>query len=173
MSQSGDVPAVATKAVFELEKLEEYTVTQVKQFCKDLACPIRSSTRKEEPQKALRAWVAAKEARGHIEEMNKGKEVQINAGGVLDVPVLPVGRVSRAGSSVSSKSLTPEELQDRQAERVHQFELEKLKMEMEERRLAIEDKNMLLADELSLRELDQRSMWQQYLSAACKEGAHS
>ncbi|KAJ1194163.1 hypothetical protein NDU88_003458 [Pleurodeles waltl] len=72
MPQSGDAPAVSTKAVFELEKLESYTVAQLKRFCKDLACLIRSSTRKEELQKALRALVEAKEAGGHTEEEDEG-----------------------------------------------------------------------------------------------------
>ncbi|KAJ1182053.1 hypothetical protein NDU88_007249 [Pleurodeles waltl] len=77
MSQPGDAPGVASKAVFGLEKLEEHTVAQLKQFCKDLACPVKSSTREEELQKTLSAWVAAKEAGGHTEEEIEGEEVPV------------------------------------------------------------------------------------------------
>ncbi|KAJ1121078.1 hypothetical protein NDU88_009206 [Pleurodeles waltl] len=147
MSQSGDASA---GAAFDLGKLESYTVAQLKQFCKDLACPIKSSTRKEELQKALRAWVAAKEAEGHTGDEGEEEEVQSIHNGIVGGPVLSGGRISRAGSSVSSKGLTPAELKDRQAERAHQLELEKMRM-------AIEEKKLLLAHEFSLRELDQRS----------------
>ncbi|KAJ1101223.1 hypothetical protein NDU88_006295 [Pleurodeles waltl] len=146
-TQSGDASA---GAAFDLGKLESYTVAPLKQFCKDLVCPIKSSTRKVELQKALRAWVAAKEAEGHIGDEDEGEEeVQSIHNGIVGGPVLSWGRISRAGSSVSSKALTLEVLQDRQAERAHQLELMKMRM-------TIEEKKLLLAHELSLRELDQR-----------------
>ncbi|KAJ1173331.1 hypothetical protein NDU88_005167 [Pleurodeles waltl] len=121
----------------------------------------QGSTRKEELQKALRGWATAKEAEGHTEgeEEDEDKEVQSIHNSIVGGPVMSRERVSRAGSSVSSKGLTPEELHDRQAERAHQLELEKFRMrrEMEESRMAIEEKTILLAHELSLMELDQRS----------------
>ncbi|KAJ1175082.1 hypothetical protein NDU88_000373 [Pleurodeles waltl] len=147
MSQSGDASA---GAAFDLGKLECYAVAQLKQFCKDVACPIRSTAWKDEAQKALRAWVTAKEAEGHTEDEDEGEEAQSVHNDIVGGPVMSRGRVFRAGSSMSSKGLTPEELQDRQAERAHQLELEKMRM-------AIEEKKVLLAHELSLRELDQRS----------------
>ncbi|KAJ1089891.1 hypothetical protein NDU88_003034 [Pleurodeles waltl] len=137
-------------AAFDLGKLESYTVAQLRQFCKNLVCPIKGYTRKVELQKARRAWVtAAKDAEGHTEE-NEEREEQSIHNGVLGRPVMTRGTFSMAGSSVSTKGLTPEELQDRQAGRFHQLELEKMRMDIEEKRL-------LLAHELSLRKLDQRS----------------
>ncbi|KAJ1090274.1 hypothetical protein NDU88_003409 [Pleurodeles waltl] len=138
-------------AAFDLGKLLTYTVAQLRQFCKNLAFPIKGSTRKEELQKALRAWVTAKEAEGHTEEEgHEEQEEQSIHNDVIGGPVMSRERVTRANSRVSSKGLTPEELQDRQAEMAHQLELEKMRM-------AIDKKKLLLAHELSLRELVQRS----------------
>ncbi|KAJ1214642.1 hypothetical protein NDU88_002260 [Pleurodeles waltl] len=155
MSQTGDASA---GAAFDLGKLERSAVSQLRQFCKNLACPIKGSTRKEEPQKALRPWVTTKEAEGQTEEKEEEEEVQSIHNGIVGGLVMSRERLPMAGSSVSG-GLTPEELQDRQAERAHQLELEnfRIQREMEERRMAIEEKKILLAHELSWRELDQRS----------------
>ncbi|KAJ1204523.1 hypothetical protein NDU88_008300 [Pleurodeles waltl] len=128
MSQSGDATA---GAVFEMEKLKEYSVAQLKQFLKDLDCPTESSTREGELQQAQRAEVTIKKAGGHTEEENVGGEVQRIHSGVVEVPVTPGGRVPRRDGRVSPKGLTPEELQDRQAERVRRLEAEKLRMQRE------------------------------------------
>ncbi|XP_069068756.1 thiamine transporter 2-like [Pleurodeles waltl] len=71
MFQSGDASAGAD---FEVTKLESYTVAQLRQFCKNLAYPIKGSTRKEELQKALGTWVTAKEAEGHTEKKEEYEE---------------------------------------------------------------------------------------------------
>ncbi|KAJ1218283.1 hypothetical protein NDU88_005866 [Pleurodeles waltl] len=153
--------SLAAEAAFDLEKLETYIMAQLKQFCNDFACPNKGSAKKEELQKALMAWVTAKEVVGHTEEDEEEEEVQSIHNGIVGGPVMPREKVSRAGSSVSSKGPTPEELQDRQAEREYQLELEKLKFKMErereERKMVIEEKKILMAHELSLKELDQRS----------------
>ncbi|KAJ1099018.1 hypothetical protein NDU88_004122 [Pleurodeles waltl] len=126
---SGDASAGAT---FDLGKLESYTYAQPKQVWKDLACPMKSSTRKEKLQKALKAWVKFKEAEGHTEDEDEGEEeMQSIHNGIVGGP-MSMERGSREGSSVSSKDLTSEELQDRKAERAHQFELEKMRLAIEE-----------------------------------------
>ncbi|KAJ1100564.1 hypothetical protein NDU88_005646 [Pleurodeles waltl] len=152
---SGDVLA---EAAFDLEKLESYKVAQLKQFCSNVGCPIKSSSKKDELQKALRAWVTAKAAEGHTDEEPEGEEeLQVTHTDVVGGPAMSQGRISRAGSSVSSKSLTPGELQDRQAEREYQLELKKLSLEVEQRKLALEERKINMAHELSLKEIDQRS----------------
>ncbi|KAJ1214223.1 hypothetical protein NDU88_001848 [Pleurodeles waltl] len=151
MSQSGDATA---GAVFEMEKLKEYSVAQLKQFLKDLDCPTESSTREGELQQAQRAWVTIKKAGGHTEEENMGGEVQRIHSGVVEEPVTPGGRVPRRDGRVSPKGLTPEELQDRQAEREYQWELKKLDWELEERRRNLEIKKIIYAYELKLKELE-------------------
>ncbi|KAJ1090014.1 hypothetical protein NDU88_003154 [Pleurodeles waltl] len=87
---SGDASA---GAAFDLGKLESYTEAQLKQLCKDLACPIKRSTRKEELQKALRAWVASKEAEGHTEDEDEGEEEEVQSihNGTVGGPVLSGG----------------------------------------------------------------------------------
>ncbi|KAJ1170623.1 hypothetical protein NDU88_002496 [Pleurodeles waltl] len=145
MSQSGDATA---GAVFEMEKLKEYSVAQLKQFLKDLDCPTESSTREGELQQAQRAEVTIKKAGGHTEEKNVGGEVQRIHSGVVEVPVTPGGRVPRRDSRVSPKGLTPEELQDRRADRARRFK------ELEERRRDLEIKKMIYAYELKLKELE-------------------
>ncbi|KAJ1199297.1 hypothetical protein NDU88_003134 [Pleurodeles waltl] len=146
MSQSGDALA---ETAFDLEKLESYKVAQLKQFCRNVGCPIESSSKKVELQKALRAWVAAKAAEGHTDEEPEGEEeLQVTHTDVVGGPAMSQGRISRASSSVSSKGLTPEELQDRQAEREYQ---------LEQRRLALEEKKITMAHELSLKEIDHRN----------------
>ncbi|KAJ1082328.1 hypothetical protein NDU88_002496 [Pleurodeles waltl] len=173
MSQSGDATA---GAVFELGKLKRYSVAQLKQFCEDLACHVKSSARKGELQEALRAWVTAKEAGGHTEDMD-GK-VQSLHRGVLEVPVTPGGRFSRSGSDRSSKGLTPKDVQDRQAERARRLEAEKLRMQREydewERDFEIE--TMILAYKLKLEKLAVRraeSSWNggsnNFISSAAEE----
>ncbi|KAJ1149268.1 hypothetical protein NDU88_002080 [Pleurodeles waltl] len=141
MSPSGDASA---GVAFDPGKLKGYTVAQLKQFCKDFACPVKGSAKKE----------------GHTKEEEED-EVQSIHHGIVGGAVNSRKTVSRAGSSVSPKGLTPEELQGRQAEREYHLELEKLKLKMErekeDRRMAIEEKKILLAHELSLSELDQRS----------------
>ncbi|KAJ1199724.1 hypothetical protein NDU88_003557 [Pleurodeles waltl] len=147
MSHAGDA---SVGADFDLEKLESYTKAHLKQFCKSFDCPIKSSSRKEELQKALRAWVTAKSTEGHTEdEGDEEDEEECSVhNGIVGGPVMSREKVSRAGSSVSSKGLTPEELQDRQAEREYQ---------LEQRRLALEERKLAMAHELSLREMDHRS----------------
>ncbi|KAJ1216280.1 hypothetical protein NDU88_003884 [Pleurodeles waltl] len=145
MSQSGDATA---GAVFEMEKLKEYSVAQLKQFLKDLDCPTESSTREGELQQAQRAGVTIKKAGGHTEEENVGGEVQRIHSGVVEVPVTPGGRVPRRDSRVSPKGLTPEELQDRRADRARRFK------KLEERRRDLEIKKMIYAYELKLKELE-------------------
>ncbi|KAJ1198946.1 hypothetical protein NDU88_002784 [Pleurodeles waltl] len=125
-------------ATFDLEKLDSSTKAQLKEFCKSFDCPIKSSSKKEELQKALRAWVTAKSTGGHTEnedEEDEEEEVQSIHNGIDSGPVMSRDRVSRAGSSVSSKGLTPEELQDREAEREHQRVLEKMRMALEEKKI--------------------------------------
>ncbi|KAJ1148847.1 hypothetical protein NDU88_001671 [Pleurodeles waltl] len=127
-----------------------YIKAQLKQFCKGFDCPIKSSSRKEELQKALRVWVTAKSTEGHTEDEGDEEEEEECSvhNGIVGGPFMSRGKVSRAGSSVSSKGLTPEELQDRQAEKEYQ---------LEQRRLALEERKSAMAHELSLREMDQRS----------------
>ncbi|KAJ1099129.1 hypothetical protein NDU88_004233 [Pleurodeles waltl] len=147
MSHAGDS---SVGADFDLEKLESYTKAQLKQFCKSFDCPIKSSSRKEELQKALRAWVTAKSTEGHTEDEGDEEDEEACSvhNGIVGGPVMSREKVSRPGSSVSSKGLTPEELQDRQAEREYQ---------LEQRRLALEEGKSAMAHELSLKEMDHRS----------------
>ncbi|KAJ1171301.1 hypothetical protein NDU88_003164 [Pleurodeles waltl] len=175
MSQSGDATA---GAVFEMEKLKEYSVAQLKQFLKDLDGPTESSTREGELQKAQRAWVTIKKAGGHTEEENVGGEVQRIHSGVVEVPDTPGGRVPRRGSRVSSKGLTPEELQDRQAERARRFKELRMQREkdLEERRRDLEIKKRIWAYELKMKELEvmrAESSWNggsnNFLSSAAEE----
>ncbi|KAJ1110261.1 hypothetical protein NDU88_007616 [Pleurodeles waltl] len=114
MSQSGEPLAVVAKVEFELEKLESYTVAQLKQFCKEFYSPIKSSTKKYELQKALKAWLAAKKVDWHTAEDNMAVEEVVKSihGDVGDNMDLPGGRASKEGSSVSSKGLTQEKLED-------------------------------------------------------------
>ncbi|KAJ1153587.1 hypothetical protein NDU88_006346 [Pleurodeles waltl] len=175
MSQSGDATA---GAVFEMEKLKEYSVAQLKQFLKDLDCPTKSSTREGELQKAQRAGVTIKKAGGHTEEENVGGEVQRIHSGVVEVPVTPGGRVPRRGSRVLSKGLTPKDVQDRQAERVRRLEAEKLRMQREydkwERDFEIQ--KMIYAYKLKLKPLEvmrAESSWNggsnNFISSAAEE----
>ncbi|KAJ1188673.1 hypothetical protein NDU88_005432 [Pleurodeles waltl] len=159
MSQLGDA---SVEAVFDLKQLNSYNKAQLKQFCKNFGCPIKSSSKKDELKKALRAWVTTKSTGGHTEDEEEDEDEeggQSVHNGIVGGPVIHRERVSRAGSSVSSKGLTPEELQDRQAERAYQLELQKLNLEKErdERRAVLEERKMQLAHELNLKELDQRS----------------
>ncbi|XP_069077566.1 mucin-2-like [Pleurodeles waltl] len=62
-SQYGEPSVVAINVMFELEKLDTYNVPQLKQFCKEFKCLIRSSTKKEELQKALRDLDGSKRGR--------------------------------------------------------------------------------------------------------------
>ncbi|KAJ1193603.1 hypothetical protein NDU88_002899 [Pleurodeles waltl] len=108
------------------------------------------TTLKEELQKALRAWVTAKSTEGQTEdEGDEEDEEECSVhNDIVGGPVMSREKVSRAGRSVSSKGLTPEELEDRQAEREYQ---------LEQRRLALEERKLAMAHELSLREMDHRS----------------
>ncbi|KAJ1124173.1 hypothetical protein NDU88_002634 [Pleurodeles waltl] len=108
------------------------------------------------------AWVTTRNTGGHTEDEEEDEDEegeQSVHNGIVGGPVISRERVSRASSSVSSKGLTPEELQDRQAERAYQLELQKLNLEKErdERRALLEERKMQLAHELNLKELDQRS----------------
>ncbi|KAJ1190731.1 hypothetical protein NDU88_000053 [Pleurodeles waltl] len=105
---------------------------------------------KKELQKALRAWVTAKSTEGHTEEEGDEEDEEECSvhNGIVGGPVMSRKKVSRAGSSVSSKGMTPEELQDRQAEREYQ---------LEQRRLALEERKLVMAHELSLKKMDHRS----------------
>ncbi|KAJ1202614.1 hypothetical protein NDU88_006411 [Pleurodeles waltl] len=75
MSQYGDASA---GAAFDLGKLESYAVAQLRQFCKNIACPIKGSTRKDELQKTLRSWMTAKEAEGHTEGKDEDEEPKVH-----------------------------------------------------------------------------------------------
>ncbi|KAJ1129906.1 hypothetical protein NDU88_008267 [Pleurodeles waltl] len=96
---------------------------------------------------------------------------------LLDSPEMPVGRGARingervhskAGSSVPSGGLSSEELEDRWEARRLKVELAKLKMgndrviAMEEKRLAIEERKIILAHELSMKELDLKAQKAEY-----------
>ncbi|KAJ1104313.1 hypothetical protein NDU88_001725 [Pleurodeles waltl] len=148
MSLLGDAPV---EAVFDLKQLDSYNKAQLKQFCKHFGCPIKSSSKKDELKKALRAWVTTRSTGGHTEDEEEDEDEegeQSVHNGIVGGAVISRERVSRASSSVSSKGLTPEELQDRQAEREYQ---------LEQRRLALEEKKITMAHELSLKEIDHRS----------------
>ncbi|KAJ1206275.1 hypothetical protein NDU88_001684 [Pleurodeles waltl] len=150
----------SVEAVFDLKQLDSYNKAQLKQFCKKFGCPIKSSSKKDELKKALRAWVTTRSTGRHTEDEEEDEDEEVEQSvhnGIVGGPVIPRERVSRGSSSVSSKGLTPEELQDRQAEREYQLELKKLSLEMEQRRLAIEERKLAMAHELSLKEIDQRS----------------
>ncbi|KAJ1149468.1 hypothetical protein NDU88_002276 [Pleurodeles waltl] len=104
MSQSGEPSIVATN-VFELEKLDTYNVSQLKQLCKEFKCPIKSSTRKVELQKVLRAWLAAKEAEEHTPEDNVAvdEEVQSIHDVLMDNEELPGGTDPRGTGGQAGK----------------------------------------------------------------------
>ncbi|KAJ1170924.1 hypothetical protein NDU88_002795 [Pleurodeles waltl] len=104
---------------------------------------------------ALRAWVESlsqenDEFGEHVNVLSE--ELPTADEGATHGFVLPV----RAGSSVCSHGLTPEE---RREERKFQLQLAKLKMEAEERKAegALAEKKLLLAHELSLKELDRKA----------------
>ncbi|KAJ1187169.1 hypothetical protein NDU88_003948 [Pleurodeles waltl] len=169
-SQAGDL---------DIALLETYTVKQLKGFCKVMRVPTKGASRKEDFQVALRAWAEA-----HLEEDDEEEEPENSLSedllpSVVDVTtaILPP---SRSGSSVSEQILTAEE---RREEREFQLQIEKLKIEaqQEERRAereakeaeraskqmeaeraakqkeaerALTEKKLLLAHELSLKELE-------------------
>ncbi|KAJ1093868.1 hypothetical protein NDU88_006957 [Pleurodeles waltl] len=158
-SQAGDL---------DLALLETYTVKQLKGFCRVTRVPTQGASRKEDFQGALRAWAEA-----HLEEDDEEEEPEngpsedlLPSVGDVTTAIVPP---SRPGSSVSEQSLTAEE---RREEREFQLQMAKLKIEaqQEERRAereakeaerdeaaaerAFAENKLLLAHELSLKELE-------------------
>ncbi|KAJ1211052.1 hypothetical protein NDU88_006414 [Pleurodeles waltl] len=156
-SQAGDED-------FDLAMLETCTVKQLKGFCKDMGVPTHGASRKEEIQIALKAWA---EAQSEEEVEEEGPEDGPSEGflpSVEDVTTVIVPSV-KPGSSVSDSGLTAVE----SSEREFRLQLAKLNMEAEERKAqrateerraeaaaerALAEKKLLLAHELSLKELD-------------------
>ncbi|KAJ1093870.1 hypothetical protein NDU88_006959 [Pleurodeles waltl] len=152
----------------DLALLETYTVKQLKGFCRVTRVPTQGASRKEDFQVALRAWAEA-----HLEEDDEEEEPEngpsedlLPSVGDVTTAIVPP---SRPGSSVSEQSLTAEE---RREEREFQLQMAKLKIEaqQEERRAereakeaerdeaaaerAFAENKLLLAHELSLKELE-------------------
>ncbi|KAJ1170130.1 hypothetical protein NDU88_002011 [Pleurodeles waltl] len=91
MSQSRASSVVSQNLVFEEDRLETYSMKELKAVCKNLKVQIRGLTKKEELQKALRASVAARTASGQSEDPN-GESTDTNSrDDVLRVQELPGG----------------------------------------------------------------------------------
>ncbi|KAJ1213731.1 hypothetical protein NDU88_001362 [Pleurodeles waltl] len=153
------------------------TVAKLKNFCLEKGVFYKRSAKKAELQRALRAWAAA-HPEGEMDEEGSVSEEGSERDPTEDLDMLPVvgGNNflpgpevnSRAGSSVSPKSLFPEELEDKREERKLRLELTKMEKEqalarlekeqaLEEKRLTMKERK--LTHELSLKELDIRA-WQ-------------
>ncbi|KAJ1113855.1 hypothetical protein NDU88_002096 [Pleurodeles waltl] len=162
---------------FDLAMLETYTVKQLRAFYRDTCVPTQKATRKEAFQMALRAWAEA-QTEEDVEE--EGSEDGLSEEFVPSVDESTTAIVPHAkrGSSVSDQGLTVEE---RREERGFQLQMARLKIEaqQEERRAEREakqaeseraarqieaeraeaaaeraNKKLLLAHELSLKELE-------------------
>ncbi|KAJ1114663.1 hypothetical protein NDU88_002898 [Pleurodeles waltl] len=105
MSQSGKPSAVAADKVFEQKRLETCMALQLKMFCRKFKYPFKGLTRKEELQKALRAWLAAKKAGEHkVDEKDVEEEKQSLPLGWLEKPASSVGW----GAARMVEQFTPE-----------------------------------------------------------------
>ncbi|KAJ1216445.1 hypothetical protein NDU88_004047 [Pleurodeles waltl] len=147
---------------FDLALLEKYTVKQLKGFCRDLGVPTQGASRKKEFQMALRAWVEAhseEDAEEEEEPEDCSPEDLLLSVDDVTTAIVPC---AKPDSSVSDRSLTTEE---RREEREFQLQMARLKIEaqQEERRAereakaaerALAEKKLLLAHELSLKELE-------------------
>ncbi|KAJ1158485.1 hypothetical protein NDU88_011173 [Pleurodeles waltl] len=149
MSQSRAPSFASQDLVFEEDRLETYTAKELTAVCQKLKVQVRGHNKKEELQKVLWAWVAAGTASGQFVDP-MGESVDPNPGeDVLRVQEMLGGEIpSGSDRSGGSKSLTPEELEDRGNARRYQIELEGLKME---------EKKILLEHELKVKELDVRT----------------
>lgn len=136
--------------IFEEDRIDIYTVAQLKSFCKRFKVPARGLTKRGDFQKALRAWLESKKPTEHLVEEEENTDRQFN--GPVD---LTGGRMpSRSGSSVSSKGPSPEELQDREWSRAHEMELAKLKLALEKKKLNMEHDRSLRELEIKARSLE-------------------
>ncbi|KAJ1210490.1 hypothetical protein NDU88_005854 [Pleurodeles waltl] len=87
---------------FDLAKLEAYSASQLKGFCKGMGLPTQGASRKEEYQNALRAWVEARsqedvDVEGSEDDSSEDLPIAVMGVTPLDVcPLLNQGAVCSA-----------------------------------------------------------------------------